>query len=91
MTKEQLTQFVRNAVWGHHISGSAPMGNCTTEFAVTDERARVYGVEGLRVCDISLLPSNEYSVLFYSSLARNFLITKTKTKQRFLMAIQPVW
>jgi len=57
VTKEQLTQFVRNSVWGHHISGSAPMGNCTTDFAVTDERARIYGVDGLRVCDISLLPT----------------------------------
>lgn len=56
-TKEQLTQFVRNAVWGHHISGSAPMGNCTTPFAVADGDARVYGVDGLRVVDISLFPT----------------------------------
>lgn len=42
---------------GHHISGSAPMGNCTTPFAVADGDARVYGVDGLRVVDISLFPS----------------------------------
>jgi len=56
-TKEQLTQFVRNSVWGHHISGSAPMGNCTSPWEVTDSHARVYGVDGLRVVDISLFPT----------------------------------
>jgi len=57
ITDEQLTQCVRNTVWGHHISGTAPMGNCTTSYAVTDERGRVYQVSGLRVSDISLIPS----------------------------------
>jgi choline dehydrogenase-like flavoprotein len=56
-TTEQLLQFVRNNVWGHHISGSTPMGNCTTWYAVTDEQARVYKVDGLRVADISLVPT----------------------------------
>lgn len=56
-TTEQLTQFVRNNIWGHHISGSAPMGNCSTWYAVTDEKARVYHIDGLRVVDISLVPS----------------------------------
>lgn len=56
-TKEQLTQYVRNNVWGHHIASSAPMGNCSTWYAVTDARARVYKVEGLRVADISLFPT----------------------------------
>lgn len=57
VTQEQLTQFVRNNIWGHHISGSTPMGNCSTWYAVTDHRARVYKVEGLRVADISLVPT----------------------------------
>lgn len=56
-TTEQMTQCVRNKVWGHHISGSAPMANCTTRFAVADPRARVYHVNGLRISDISLFPS----------------------------------
>lgn len=56
-TDAQMTQCVRNKVWGHHISGSAPMANCTTPFAVTDPRARVYHVDGLRVADISLFPT----------------------------------
>jgi choline dehydrogenase-like flavoprotein len=57
ITDEQLTQCVRNTVWGHHISGTAPMGNCTTPYAVTDERGRVYKVSGIRVSDISLMPT----------------------------------
>lgn len=56
-TTDQLLQFVRNNVWGHHISGSTPMGNCSTWYAVTDEKARVYHVDGLRVADISLVPT----------------------------------
>ncbi len=56
-TRSQLVQCVRNSVWGHHISGSAPMGNCSTPHAVTDDRARVYNVAGLRVADISLVPT----------------------------------
>lgn len=57
VTQEALTQFVRNNVWGHHISGSTPMGNCSTWYAVADERARVHKVQGLRVADISLVPT----------------------------------
>jgi len=56
-TKEQLTQYVRNNVWGHHISGSTPMGNCTYEYSVVDGKGRVYGIDGLRVADASLFPT----------------------------------
>eukprot|EP01111_Echinosteliopsis_oligospora_P004375 TRINITY_DN1701_c0_g1_i1.p1 TRINITY_DN1701_c0_g1~~TRINITY_DN1701_c0_g1_i1.p1 ORF type:complete len:757 (-),score=226.92 TRINITY_DN1701_c0_g1_i1:37-2307(-) len=56
-TREQITQWVRNNIWGHHVSGSAPMGSCDYEFAVADHKARVYGVDGLRVSDASLFPS----------------------------------
>ncbi len=44
-------------VIGHHIAGSAPMGVCGSNYTVTDGTARVCGVEGLRVADISLFPS----------------------------------
>jgi len=56
-TDEQLLQVVRNNVWGHHMSGSAPMGNCSNPYAVTDYKGRVFGVSGLRVADISLFPT----------------------------------
>lgn len=33
------------------------MGNSSSPHAVTDGKGRVYGVQGLRVADISLVPS----------------------------------
>jgi choline dehydrogenase-like flavoprotein len=55
-TDRQLTACIRNLIWAHHIASSAPMGTCNTPHAVTDNKARVYGVDGLRVADISLFP-----------------------------------
>lgn len=49
---------------GHHISGSAPMGNCSNPFAVTDGKGRVHKVDGLRVIDASLFPS-KLSLFFF--------------------------
>lgn len=57
VTDEQMTQCVRNKVWGHHISGGAPMSGCTQPHAVTDPRARVYQIDALRIADISLFPT----------------------------------
>lgn len=53
-----LTDFVRRsvgAIW--HASGTCRMGTASDPMAVTDEAGRVRGVEGLRVCDASLMPS----------------------------------
>jgi len=33
------------------------MGNCSAPYAVTDERARVFNIAGLRISDISLFPT----------------------------------
>jgi choline dehydrogenase len=54
-TDEQLILCVRNVVWGHHISGTAPM-SCKSKYAVLDDHARVLGIEGLRVVDLSIVP-----------------------------------
>lgn len=43
-----------NTMW--HISGTARMGRATDPLAVTDQRGRVHGLEGLRVADTSLQP-----------------------------------
>jgi len=56
-TVEELLQVVQNNIWGHHIAGSAPMGNCSFPYAVTDYKGRVYGVDSLRIADISLFPT----------------------------------
>jgi 5-(hydroxymethyl)furfural/furfural oxidase len=51
-------EWIRNAVLGHwHASCTCRMGASDDSGAVTDPSARVYGVEGLRVADASIMPS----------------------------------
>jgi 5-(hydroxymethyl)furfural/furfural oxidase len=44
-----------NGVW--HACGSCRMGDPADPMAVTDPAGRVLGVDGLRVCDASLMPT----------------------------------
>jgi 5-(hydroxymethyl)furfural/furfural oxidase len=44
-----------NGTW--HPCGSCRMGDPSDRMAVTDPHARVIGIEGLRVCDASLMPT----------------------------------
>jgi 5-(hydroxymethyl)furfural/furfural oxidase len=53
-----LTEFVRRNVGGTwHPSGTCRMGRGDDPEAVTSSDGRVFGVENLRVCDASLMPS----------------------------------
>ncbi|MEM1361314.1 MAG: GMC oxidoreductase [Pseudomonadota bacterium] len=53
-----LTQFVEQGVAGvWHASGTCRMGNSSDPAAVTDGSGKVHGVEALRVCDSSIMPS----------------------------------
>ncbi|MCQ2006242.1 GMC family oxidoreductase [Rhizobium sp. NRK18] len=55
---DALTEFVRRHVGGTwHPSGTCRMGHADDDAAVTSPTGRVHGVEGLRVCDASLMPS----------------------------------
>ncbi|TXR49592.1 GMC family oxidoreductase [Phyllobacterium endophyticum] len=55
---DALTGFVRSHVGGTwHPSGTCRMGLADDPMAVTSATGRVYGIEGLRVCDASLMPS----------------------------------
>jgi 5-(hydroxymethyl)furfural/furfural oxidase len=47
----------RSVVGVWHPVGTCRMGGASDAMAVTDSSGRVYGVEGLRVCDASLMPS----------------------------------
>ena len=53
-----LTDFISGGVGGvWHASGTCRMGRADDPLAVTDGGGQVYGVEGLRVVDASLMPS----------------------------------
>lgn len=55
---QALTEFVQRNVGGTwHPSGTCRMGRADDPLAVTSGDGRVIGVEGLRVCDTSLMPS----------------------------------
>ncbi|MDR5741226.1 GMC family oxidoreductase N-terminal domain-containing protein [Caballeronia sp. LZ016] len=55
---DALTAFVMRSVGGTwHPSGTCRMGSSSDRYAVTDSRGAVYGVDGLHVCDASLMPS----------------------------------
>jgi len=53
-----MTAFVKRSVGGTwHPSGTCRMGASNDPLAVTDARGAVHGIEGLHVCDASLMPS----------------------------------
>lgn len=53
-----LEAYVRESVTGcWHPAGTCRIGRASDPLAVCDPSARVYGVEGLHVCDASLMPT----------------------------------
>ncbi|KAI1868017.1 uncharacterized protein JN550_006505 [Neoarthrinium moseri] len=55
-TEEELKQFARDEVWGHHASCTAPIGTDDDPLAVLDSNFKVRGIDGLRVVDASIFP-----------------------------------
>jgi choline dehydrogenase len=56
-TDEQLSEFIREWVWGHHACCTAKMGNIETDpYAVLNSKAQVKGIKNLRICDVSMFP-----------------------------------
>jgi choline dehydrogenase len=54
-TRDELRDYVRRtAITYHHQAGTCRMG--AGDDAVVDAALRVYGVEGLRVADASVMP-----------------------------------
>jgi choline dehydrogenase len=57
-TDEQIDAFIRSKVESaYHPSCSCKMGSPQDPMAVVDAETRVYGLEGLRVVDSSIMPS----------------------------------
>ena len=55
-TKPELLDFVKHfGKATHHLCGTCKMG--VDEMAVVDEQLRVYGIDGLRVIDASIMPN----------------------------------
>jgi choline dehydrogenase len=54
---EQIVEFMRESAFTlYHASATCKMGRSDDEMAVVDSKARVFGVEGLRVVDASAFP-----------------------------------
>ena len=48
--------MMRSVSTSHHISGTCKMGPSSDPMAVIDQHGKVYGTEGLRVADASIMP-----------------------------------
>nr|OQO32079.1 hypothetical protein B0A51_00617 [Rachicladosporium sp. CCFEE 5018] len=57
-TREQWVPYVKQqATTCYHAAGTCKMGKADDEMAVLDEKLRVRGVKGLRVADVSVMPT----------------------------------
>ena len=55
---EELLEYARaTGATTYHVMGTAKMGTKDDPMAVTDDRLRVRGIEGLRVIDASVMPT----------------------------------
>jgi 5-(hydroxymethyl)furfural/furfural oxidase len=53
-----MKQWIADTVLGHwHATSTCRMGSADDPGAVTDPAGRVYGIDGLRVCDASIMPA----------------------------------
>ena len=56
-TNDALDSWIRKHVsTGHHVSCTAKMGPASDPMAVVDQYGKVYGTDGLRIADASVMP-----------------------------------
>jgi choline dehydrogenase len=56
INETKLKDFLKKRCGGHHAGGTCKMGVASDPMAVVDQKCRVYGVNNLRVCDMSIVP-----------------------------------
>ena len=59
----------REVITAHHVSSTCKMGPSNDPLAVVDQYGRVYGVDGLRVVDASIMPDTVRANLNLSVIA----------------------
>jgi choline dehydrogenase len=55
-SEEDLHDYIKDTVWGHHASSTCPIGTDDDKMAVLDSSFNVRGTAGLRVVDASVFP-----------------------------------
>lgn len=56
-TDEQLTEYIKEFVSGHHVCCTNRMGNTKTDpLAVVNSKGQVKGIKNLRIADVSIFP-----------------------------------
>ena len=69
-TDNEIIQAIRQTAYtGHHPACTARMGSDNDPMAVLDNKLRVRGVDGLRVCDASAMPSQITGNLYATVVA----------------------
>ena len=68
----------REVVTAHHVSSTCKMGPSSDPMAVVDQFGRVYGVDGLRIVDASIMPDTvranlNLTVIAMAELAADFI------------------
>lgn len=55
--KNKLKNFIKSNIGGHYGGGTCKIGIYSNDpFSVVDQECKVYGINGLRVCDMSIIP-----------------------------------
>jgi choline dehydrogenase len=94
-TDHELLHFCRE--YGQtifHPSGTAKMGVMSDPGAVVDERLRVYGTQGLRVVDCSIMPTlvsgnTNVPIVMVAEKASDMMLEDARADARQVEEVQP--
>jgi choline dehydrogenase len=83
ITDEEILDYVHSTLLTfYHAAGTVAMGKTSDSHACVDSRARVIGVEGLRVVDISAFPFLPYVVLLELALLEALTVALDQVNHR---------